>query len=148
MKRYAFIEENEIKFGPVRVPKAWRNISGFDHLTDQELKTHGWIPWELIEIDIGPTEVYTNPIIQIHEDKVTETQTKREKTEQELLQELEDKKHEVRYVRNQKLQDTDWIIVRALETNTNIDEWKTYRQQLRDITEQPNFPDVEWPEKP
>jgi len=31
----------------------------------------------------------------------------------------------------------------------NVEEWKTYRQALRDIPQQPGFPtEVTWPEKP
>jgi len=28
------------------------------------------------------------------------------------------------------------------------DEWRTYRQALRDVPQQANFPDVTWPTKP
>ena len=53
------------------------------------------------------------------EDSSSETLTDAEKLEQ------------LRNLRNAKLQETDW---RATSDLTMSDEWKTYRQALRDIT--------------
>jgi hypothetical protein len=52
----------------------------------------------------------------------------------------------VRNQRNRLLSDTDWM---ALSDNTMTPEWATYRQALRDITDQTGFPyAVDWPTKP
>ena len=52
----------------------------------------------------------------------------------------------VRNQRNRLLSETDWM---ALSDNTMTPEWATYRQALRDITEQTGFPySVNWPTKP
>lgn len=52
----------------------------------------------------------------------------------------------IREERNRLLSETDWM------ANTDVtmsNAWKTYRQELRDITTQPTFPDeVIWPTKP
>ena len=41
----------------------------------------------------------------------------------------------LRNLRNDLLTESDWVVVNALEAGTAIpDEWKTYRQELRDIT--------------
>ena len=62
------------------------------------------------------------------------------------------KSEEVRQKRDFLLQETDWIVIRAVDTNIEIpNEWKIYRQSLRDITQHPNFPNIEegdWPIKP
>lgn len=57
---------------------------------------------------------------------------------------------ELRIVRNQKLAETDWVITMHKEKGTNIPAaWKTYRQALRDITDDAtSLDDVTWPEKP
>jgi hypothetical protein len=48
--------------------------------------------------------------------------------------------------RDMRLRETDWM---ALSDNTMTPEWASYRQALRDITEQTGFPySVEWPTKP
>ena len=62
-------------------------------------------------------------------------------TDAEKLQQLRD-------LRNAKLQETDW---RANSDLTMSDEWKTYRQSLRDISTHSNWPfleDSDWPTKP
>ena len=52
----------------------------------------------------------------------------------------------VRNQRNRLLSETDWM---ALSDNTMTPEWASYRQALRDITEQTGFPfSVIWPTKP
>ena len=52
----------------------------------------------------------------------------------------------IREQRNELLKETDWM---AGSDVTMSDDWKTYRQELRDITLQDSFPDsVTWPDKP
>ena len=73
------------------------------------------------------------------------------KSETELLM--------LRNIRNDLLTQSDWIVVNALEAGTAVpDEWKTYRQELRDITkkfssmnekdEKGNATGFKWPIKP
>lgn len=53
---------------------------------------------------------------------------------------------DVRQERNQLLSETDWM---AGSDVTMSDEWRTYRQALRDVPAQSGFPtDVTWPTKP
>ena len=56
----------------------------------------------------------------------------------------------LRVERDRLLTETDWVAARAFETGATIsDEWKTYRQQLRDITKTAtSLDDVTWPTKP
>lgn len=52
----------------------------------------------------------------------------------------------VKMRRNRKLQETDWC---AMSDVTMSEEMRSYRQALRDITEQEGFPhSITWPEKP
>jgi hypothetical protein len=56
------------------------------------------------------------------------------------------KAEEVRNERNQLIQQSDWM---ACSDVTMSDAWKTYRQALRDIPTQTEFPNnVTWPTKP
>lgn len=51
-----------------------------------------------------------------------------------------------RQQRNQKLSETDWRFCSDL---TPSQEWKDYRQALRDVPSQPGFPwDIQWPDQP
>lgn len=64
-------------------------------------------------------------------------------TDQETL----DKSVEVRALRNKMLQDSDWT--QAVDAPVDQVTWATYRQALRDITVQQQFPwEVTWPEAP
>jgi len=52
----------------------------------------------------------------------------------------------IRNKRDSLLAETDWM---ALSDNTLTEAWATYRQQLRDISDQAGFPySVIWPTKP
>ena len=56
------------------------------------------------------------------------------------------KAEEVRQERDSLLSETDWM---ACSDVTMSDEWRTYRQALRDIPSQEGFPNsVTWPTKP
>lgn len=55
----------------------------------------------------------------------------------------------IREQRNKLLQETDWIVVKSNENGNPIpEEWKTYRQSLRDITNQLDPDNIVWPIKP
>ena len=56
----------------------------------------------------------------------------------------------VKTQRTNLLNASDWVVVKAMDQGTQVPEaWQTYRQQLRDITQQPGYPfTVTWPESP
>ena len=56
---------------------------------------------------------------------------------------------QVRNERNQLLSETDWVAARASEAGVAVsDDWKTYRQALRDIPTQSDPNNIIWPTKP
>jgi hypothetical protein len=65
-------------------------------------------------------------------------------------QKLQQASWEVLNQRKQLLDSTDWRIIKAMDTGTPIaPAWQTYRQQLRDITQQTGYPfTVTWPQPP
>ena len=55
----------------------------------------------------------------------------------------------VRAKRDQLLSETDWMIIKSMESGVELDKtWSDYRQQLRDITDQKNPFSITWPTKP
>jgi hypothetical protein len=56
----------------------------------------------------------------------------------------------VRASRGAKLAETDWVVIKSIETGTPVPaDVAAERQALRDITAQPSFPwGVEWPTQP
>ena len=57
---------------------------------------------------------------------------------------------ELRTERNKRLTESDWIVTKSLELGEIVpDDWKAYRQALRDITLSYNSLDsITWPDKP
>ena len=57
---------------------------------------------------------------------------------------------QLRYNRDKKLAETDWVVTKANETGVaESDEWKTYRQALRDLPSNTTDPfNPTWPTKP
>jgi hypothetical protein len=65
----------------------------------------------------------------------------------ELAERTSQKADQVRYQRNELLADCDWTQV--ADAPVDKEAWATYRQALRDITEQNGFPfSVVWPLEP
>ena len=92
MIRYFHVENGQIQQGPRQLPKAWRNISGLDLLSDADLKPLGWLPEEKVGFKpFDPaTQVRTGPTHQILAAKVRSTYSLRAKTAQELANEQRD----------------------------------------------------------
>jgi hypothetical protein len=71
------------------------------------------------------------------------------KSEEELTADRESKSAEVRKQRDELLASSDWRVIKAIEQNGQVEsEWVIYRQALRDITDNPEFPNVEFPQSP
>ena len=69
-------------------------------------------------------------------------------TPEQIAERTEAKATEVRQQRNALLADCDWTQGKDIPDSTS-DLWAPYRQDLRNIPEQPGFPwDVVWPTKP
>jgi len=65
-------------------------------------------------------------------------------------QKFQQASREILNQRKQLLDSTDWIVIKAMDTGTPIPTaWQTYRQELRDVTNQTGYPyQVTWPTKP
>lgn len=145
---YGFVEDGIIKEGPKSLPAAWRNVSGLNLLSQEELRSLGWLPWRVVEV---PGDILTGSTIDIQPTEIVETQTRRNKTEQEIADEqqaqFDRQSSEVRDDRNRRLAACDWTQL----SDAPVDNlaWATYRQALRDVPSQSGFPwNVVWPIEP
>jgi|688.fasta_scaffold306448_2 hypothetical protein len=66
---------------------------------------------------------------------------------EEINSRIEFKWDEIREIRNSLLQECDWTQLGDISSETK-EIWSTYRQNLRDITNQSNPFNIEWPVKP
>jgi len=66
------------------------------------------------------------------------------------MKDLEWEMQQLKDARTMFLKDTDWIVTKSIETGEPIpEEWKKYRQALRDITDTyKSLDEVVWPLKP
>ena len=90
-------------------------------------------------------------VLEWQDDKITKpTDAEIKKKYDELV--ANQSINDLRQVRNMKLRDTDWVVIKEREEGgsvKNFSDWKTYRQALRDITDSAtSLDDVTWPEKP
>jgi hypothetical protein len=55
----------------------------------------------------------------------------------------------IRKERDRLLAECDWVVTKHAEAGTSVpSEWITYREALRDITDQSDYTDITWPVKP
>ena len=69
-------------------------------------------------------------------------------TQEEIDIKIENQWEQIRVARNEILTQCDWTILPDSPVSSSIEDWKTYRQQLRDITNQSNPFEVVWPTQP
>lgn len=139
------VENGQVVSRPNKLP-ADVQIWGADK---DALIRSGWYPIESVKpaTFADATEVWESESFDIESDKVIWTLIKRDKTAEELQAEADQKAELWRLERNGRLAESDWTQV----ADAPVDKaaWATYRQALRDITEQDGFPsEVNWPVEP
>lgn len=147
--KYILVENGKIVGNPTELPRNWANISNFYLFDNQKLKEYGWYPFRFVEADINSNQYYDGSDFVIQENEVVEYQKVRNKTQQEIEEETEGMWRAVRDGRNQLLLGCDWTqLSDSPLTTEKKNEWQTYRQSLRDITEQSDPFSINWPTKP
>jgi hypothetical protein len=148
MKTYIFY--NTITGEPIQTMQGY-SMDLIEHILDNttgaiELPTEPTIQnyyinssGEVVEIPVQPSSEHTwNWTTKQWENLVTEEMRKAKAAQQVLVE------------RKKLLDSTDWIVIKAMDTGTPIPTaWQTYRQELRDVTNQTDYPyQVTWPTKP
>lgn len=83
------------------------------------------------------------------EDNQVFTVSVEDKTAEEIAADTANLAARMRTTRDKLLADTDWMVIKALETNVALDTaWAQYRQALRDLPTQQGFPNVDLPAVP
>ena len=49
-EKYCYVDGGMVVVGPKKLPDGWRNISGFNNLSDADLKMLGWLPREVVAL--------------------------------------------------------------------------------------------------
>jgi hypothetical protein len=146
---YILVENNKIIGNPSPLPTIWANISNFHVLDSETVKQYGWYPYRFVTANINGNQVYDGSDIVIEETEVVEYQKVRNKTEEEIQNNINVQWNSIRNIRNEKLLESDWTqLPDSPLTNQKQTEWQIYRQYLRDITTQLNPFSIEWPTPP
>jgi hypothetical protein len=151
--KFVRVENNSIIGSPTDLPINSHNISNFHLLSLERLREYGWYPFEVEEIELLEGEVISKWDVIVEDTKVIRRPTKRTLTQEEidsknqiLLNELWT---EIRNRRTVLLYECDWTqIPDAQISDENKEDWKRYRQDLRDITNAQSPDKVVWPPKP
>lgn len=125
----------------------------FDRLTDEVMQAIGVDP-----VFEGPQPTTTGPYQYVARQGVEQKSDGKWYTKY-VVQTLDDQGKAakdaeiataVRATRDQLLSSTDWMVIKSLENGDSVpDDYKAYRQALRDVPSQAGFPhNVTWPNKP
>jgi hypothetical protein len=93
------------------------------------------------------TKNITEGIPELVDDVYVQKWNQSDASEVEINIRIQNKWTEIRIFRDELLSESDWTQLEDSPQNTNND-WKLYRQSLRDITNQSNPFDISWPTKP
>jgi hypothetical protein len=131
--RYACVKDGKIVDGPRSLPKSWGNTSGFDLQSDEELRALGWLPWRFIETQPpGGDWVLTASVVVIGDIEITETQTYRQKTQDEINSENDGQIQANRQARAIAYrEESDPIFFKAERGEATREEWLAKVEEIR-----------------
>lgn len=150
---HALIENGAVKQYPYSVgdlKRANPDTSFPSTVSDEALQGYGV---QRVFFSTQPTLTDTQvlvegtPVFSTEDQRWTQVWSVRDMTQDEIDSRNAAQAASVREERNAKLADSDWT--QLADSTADKATWATYRQALRDITDQAGFPwAVEWPTQP
>jgi hypothetical protein len=130
--RYAYVQDGKIVEGPRSLPKSWRNISGLNHMPEQDLIAIGWLPWRFVEVEAGPDMVQEPSTVEIKATEVVETQVFRAKTQAEKDDEAQQQAEQNRRNRAEAYrEESDPLFFKAQRGEATNEEWLAKVQEIK-----------------
>lgn len=146
---YIQVENGEVKGYPQTLPKNWENVSNFYLLDDDHLREYGWYPVRFVPAEKTNNDIVIGQSFVVEGNEVVQYEQIRPKTQEEIDKENEGRLVAIRVKRNALLQESDWTQLPDTQlSDVKKLEWTIYRQQLRDVTNQPDPKNIVWPNKP
>ena len=146
---YIQVENDQVKGYPQPLPQNWANVSNFYLLEDERLRQYGWYPVRFVPAEKTDNDMVTGQNFVVEGNEVVQYEQIRPKTEEELNRENEGYWVGVRSKRNILLQESDWTqLPDSPISSEKMVRWQTYRQELRDVTNQTDPKNIIWPTKP
>ena len=149
---YVKIENGVVKKYPYLITQLisdYNNVSFPTALTDDLLETFGVYSVQETAHESDYTKNYEELEPHLSGSIYVQTWSISDASEEEINTRKDEKWGEIREIRNTLLQQTDWTQFQDSPiTGSKLIEWQTYRQQLREITSQPNPYNLSWPVRP
>lgn len=146
---YIQVENGQVKGYPQSLPKNWSDVSNFYLLEDERLRQYGWYPVRFVPAEKTDNDVVTGQNFVVEGNEVVQYEQIRPKTQEEIDQENNQLWENIRNERNRLLLESDWTqLPDSPITPEKKSEWQIYRQELRDVTTQPDPKNIIWPTKP
>lgn len=152
--RYGHVTKGVIDQGPRTLPKSWENISGLNNMNPSQLLQLGWLPWELVQVPVGPKQVLNGSKITVESTRIIETQLVRTLSDEEVASGKQQKRDQIKMEVERLLQESNWTQQPDVDNQanppwlTNKEEFTKYRAQLRAIAINPPASDPVWPVLP
>lgn len=124
------------------------NISFPNDLTDEILAKFGVYSVERKTIPTDYTKNVSEGTPQLSGSIYIQVWNETDCNEEELQIKIQNKWEEIRTIRNEILTQTDWSVLPDSPVSGSYESWKTYRQELRNITNQENPFSLSWPTPP
>jgi len=149
---YVKIENGEIKKYPYTINELlsdYSNVSFPTTLTDELLESFEVYSVQETLYEFDYTKNYQELSPQLSGSVYVQTWNITDASEEEINTRIDEKWGEVRETRNLLLQQSDWTQFQDSPIiGSKLTEWQTYRQQLREISSQPNPFNLIWPTRP
>ena len=150
---FALIENGAVKKYPYslyEIQRANLNTSFPSTVSDETMAEYGAMRvYFSTQPVLSDTQVLEEdpPVFSNEDQRWTQVWRVREMTTEEVTRRFDSAASAVRQQRNDKLKECDWTQI----TDATADKaaWATYRQALRDVTQQAGFPwTITWPDAP
>mgnify|MGYP000276805339 CR=1 FL=1 len=104
-----------------------------------ELTDASLVEWDMYVVIPTPmpndyTKNITEGTPQLIDGVYTQIWNQSDATQEEIDVKIQNQWEQIRVARNEILTQCDWTVLADSPVSASIEEWKTYRQQLRDIT--------------
>jgi hypothetical protein len=124
------------------------NVSFPNELTTEILEQFDVYSVQQTPIPNDYTKNITEGTPQLIDGVYTQIWNQTDATQSEIDTKIENQWEEIRVARNEILKECDWTVLPDSPVSASIEEWKTYRQELRDLTSQSNPFEIVWPTHP
>jgi hypothetical protein len=129
--------------------KDYPNTSFPENISNNVLIDYDIYSVNMVEVPFDYTKNYTEDIPTLIDGQYYQNWIITDATSEEIGQRINGQWNVVRSIRNEYLKESDWTqLPDSPLTVEKKQEWVTYRQELRDVTLQPDPFNITWPIKP